>query len=128
MVLGDLIENRSKYWLSDVLSFRSDGDGRSGCVSSMMSVIERVKSEQTVDVFQTVKLIRAKRPGAVDTLVSCSTFLFQVTPQKTRWCIQILSVLLCAVRTAKLINKITEGKKYTVTPNTKVVFCFEKYY
>ena len=36
-----------------------------------MSVIERVKSEQTVDVFQTVKLIRAKRPGAVLTLVSC---------------------------------------------------------
>ena len=37
-----------------------------------MSVIERVKSEQTVDVFQTVKLIRARRPGAVDTLVSYS--------------------------------------------------------
>ena len=36
-----------------------------------MSVIERVKSEQTVNVFQTVKLIRAKRPGAVLTLVSC---------------------------------------------------------
>ena len=36
-----------------------------------MSVIERVKSEQTIDVFQTVKLIRAKRPGAVLTLVSC---------------------------------------------------------
>ena len=35
-----------------------------------MSVIERVKAEQTVDVFQTVKLIRARRPGAVDTLVS----------------------------------------------------------
>jgi len=35
-----------------------------------MSVIERVKSEQTVDVFQIVKLIRARRPGAVDTLVS----------------------------------------------------------
>ena len=35
-----------------------------------MSVIERVKTEQTVDVFQTVKLVRAKRPGAVNTLVS----------------------------------------------------------
>jgi len=50
----------------------SDGVGRSGCVSSIMSVIERVKAEQTVDVFQTVKLIRARRPGAVDTLVSTS--------------------------------------------------------
>jgi len=37
-------------------------------VSTIMSVIERVKTEQTVDVFQTVKLIRARRPGAVDTL------------------------------------------------------------
>ncbi|KAL9950698.1 hypothetical protein ACROYT_G043239 [Oculina patagonica] len=46
----------------------SDGVGRSGCVSTIMSVIERVKTEQTVDVFQTIKLIRAKRPGAVDTL------------------------------------------------------------
>ncbi|XP_022796921.1 receptor-type tyrosine-protein phosphatase alpha-like [Stylophora pistillata] len=46
----------------------SDGVGRSGCVASIMSVIERVKIEQTVDVFQTIKLIRAKRPGAVDSL------------------------------------------------------------
>ncbi|XP_027042748.1 receptor-type tyrosine-protein phosphatase epsilon-like [Pocillopora damicornis] len=46
----------------------SDGIGRSGCVASIMSVIERVKIEQTVDVFQTIKLIRAKRPGAVNTL------------------------------------------------------------
>ncbi|KAJ7357741.1 hypothetical protein OS493_023214 [Desmophyllum pertusum] len=46
----------------------SDGVGRSGCVSSIMSVIERVKSEQTVDVFQSIKLIRAKRTGAVDTM------------------------------------------------------------
>ncbi|XP_066015608.1 receptor-type tyrosine-protein phosphatase F isoform X2 [Pocillopora verrucosa] len=45
-----------------------DGTGRSGCVATIMSVIERVKTEQTVDVFQTVKLVRAKRPGAVNTL------------------------------------------------------------
>ena len=52
------------------LSFYSDGTGRSGCVATIMSVIERVKTEQTVDVLQTVKLVRAKRPGAVNTLVS----------------------------------------------------------
>ena len=51
--------------------FFRDGVGRSGCVATIMSVIERVKIEQTVDVFQTIKLIRAKRPGAVNTLVSC---------------------------------------------------------
>ena len=54
----------------------SDGIGRSGCVASIMSVIERVKIEQTVDVFQTIKLIRAKRPGAVNTLVRLAPFLF----------------------------------------------------
>ena len=54
-----------------ILCFFSDGVGRSGCVATIMSVIERVKIEQTVDVFQTIKLIRAKRPGAVNTLVSC---------------------------------------------------------
>ena len=80
LVLGDSIESRSRCCLNDVLFFHSDGDGRSGCVSSIMSVIERVKSEQTVDVFQTIKLIRAKRPGAVDTLVSCSAFLFLKVP------------------------------------------------
>ena len=50
--------------------FFSDGVGRSGCLATIMSVIERVKIEQTVDVFKTIKLIRAKRPGAVNTLVS----------------------------------------------------------
>ena len=34
-----------------------------------MSAIERVKTEQTVDVLQTIRLTRAKRPGAVTTLV-----------------------------------------------------------
>lgn len=82
LVPGDSIENRPKYGLNYVLFFHSDGDGRSGCVSSIMSVIERVKSEQTVDVFQTIKLIRSKRPGAVDTLVSCSAFLFEITPSQ----------------------------------------------
>ena len=37
-----------------------------------MSLIDRVNTEQTVDVFQTVKLMRARRPGAVDILVSLS--------------------------------------------------------
>ena len=57
------------FWLLSL--FFRDGVGRSGCVATIMSVIERVKIEQTVDVFQTIKLIRAKRPGAVNTLVSC---------------------------------------------------------
>ena len=74
--LAHKIEGVSRVSISNAsvlllcLVFYSDGVGRSGCVSTIMSVIEQVKIEQTVDVFQTIKLIRAKRPGAVDTLVS----------------------------------------------------------
>ncbi|RMX56303.1 hypothetical protein pdam_00021645, partial [Pocillopora damicornis] len=55
-----------------------DGVGRSGCVATIMSVIERVKIEQTVDVFQTIKLIRAKRPGAVNTLLKSFFYFIKV--------------------------------------------------
>ena len=55
-----------------VIFFYSDGVGRSGTVSTIMSAIERVKTEHTVDVFQTTKLIRVKRPGAVANAVRYS--------------------------------------------------------
>lgn len=45
----------------------SDGVGRSATLAAIMSAIEKIKTEQTVDVFQTIKLIRVKRPGAVTT-------------------------------------------------------------
>ena len=57
-----------------------------------MSVIERVKIEQTVDVFQTIKLIRAKRPGAVNTLVRLAPFLFTFIFIKGRYKGKILLV------------------------------------
>ncbi|XP_022810230.1 receptor-type tyrosine-protein phosphatase S-like, partial [Stylophora pistillata] len=64
-----LLEQSQQQSGDGVIVFQcSDGVGRSGCVATIMSVIERVKIEQTVDVFQTIKLIRAKRPGAVNTL------------------------------------------------------------
>ena len=50
----------------------SNGVGRSGTVAAIMSVIERAKCEQNIDVFKAVKLIRVKRPGAVETMVSLS--------------------------------------------------------
>ncbi|XP_067028426.1 receptor-type tyrosine-protein phosphatase S-like isoform X2 [Acropora muricata] len=46
----------------------SDGVGRSATVAAIMSAIEKVKTEQTVDIFQTIKLLRVKRPSAVTTL------------------------------------------------------------
>ena len=61
-----------------VIFFYSDGVGRSGAVSTIMSAIERVKTEHTVDVFQKTKLIRVKRPGAVTNAVRYSTlFVFR---------------------------------------------------
>ena len=47
----------------------SNGIGRSGTFCAIYSTVERLKIEQVVDVFQTVKLLRTKRPGAVETLV-----------------------------------------------------------
>lgn len=50
--------------------FHSNGVGRSGTFCAIASTLERVKQEQVLDVFHTVKSIRASRPGAVETLVS----------------------------------------------------------
>ena len=47
----------------------SNGVGRSGTFCAIVSTLERVKQEQVLDVFQTVKSIRTNRPGAVQTLV-----------------------------------------------------------
>jgi protein tyrosine phosphatase len=52
-----------------VLSFNSNGVGRSGTFCAIASSLERVKQEHVLDVFQTVKNIRVNRPGAVQTLV-----------------------------------------------------------
>lgn len=49
--------------------FHSDGVGRSGVAATVMSAIEKLKNEQTVDVLQTVNLIRVKRPFAVSNVV-----------------------------------------------------------
>ncbi|XP_046853383.1 receptor-type tyrosine-protein phosphatase delta-like isoform X2 [Xenia sp. Carnegie-2017] len=43
----------------------NDGQGRSGTFAALCSVLERVKIEQVVDVFQTVKALRIQRPGVV---------------------------------------------------------------
>ena len=51
----------------------SNGVGRSGTFCTIVSTLERVKQEQVLNVFQTVKSIRANRPGAVQTLVSIYT-------------------------------------------------------
>ena len=46
-----------------------DGASRSGLVCAMSYVIERLKVEQDVDVFQSVKHIRINRPQLIPTVV-----------------------------------------------------------
>jgi len=61
-----------------VLCF-SNGVGRSGTFCAILSIIERLKSEQVMDVCQSIKVIRVNRPKAVDSKVRAvvhSYFLF----------------------------------------------------
>ena len=61
--------NKSKSMFSLSLTLCSDGVGRSGTFCAIYSILERVKLEQVVDVFQAIKVIRVRRPLAVETLV-----------------------------------------------------------
>ena len=56
-------------YLSIYLSI-SDGLSRTGTFCASFTVLERVKAEQVVDVFATVKSLRIQRPGLLKTLVS----------------------------------------------------------
>ena len=47
----------------------SDGVGRTGVFCALGTVLERMRSEGVVDLFQTVKLLRTQRPGMVQTQV-----------------------------------------------------------
>lgn len=50
----------------------SDGLGRTGTFCTLYYVLDRVKTEQVVDVFQAVKTLRIQRTGLVDNVVSTS--------------------------------------------------------
>lgn len=50
----------------------SAGAGRTGTFCALSTVLERVKAEGILDVFQTVKSLRLQRPHMVQTLVSGS--------------------------------------------------------
>lgn len=49
--------------------FHSAGAGRTGTFCALSTVLERVKAEGILDVFQTVKSLRLQRPHMVQTLV-----------------------------------------------------------
>ena len=53
-----------------VMIINSNVLGRTGTFCVIFTVLERFKVEQVIDVLQTVKLLRTKRPGIVEDLVS----------------------------------------------------------
>ena len=52
----------------------SDGAGRTGTYIAISNLLERMKIEQTVDVFQAIKIIRGVRPQFVETPVCMRYF------------------------------------------------------
>ena len=52
------------------LLYLSDGAGRTGTYIAISNLLERMKTEQVVDVFQAVKIIRGTRPQFVENVVS----------------------------------------------------------
>lgn len=56
--------------MSQCVCVCSAGAGRTGTFCALSTVLERVKAEGILDVFQTVKSLRLQRPHMVQTLVS----------------------------------------------------------
>lgn len=50
----------------------SAGVGRTGVFITLSIVLEKMRHEGVVDVFQTVKTLRTQRPGMVQTEVRCA--------------------------------------------------------
>ena len=66
--------------LSLSLSHLSAGVGRTGVFCALSNLIERLKTEHVMDVFQTVKMLRQKRPAMVQTKV-CFFFNMSIFKQ-----------------------------------------------
>ncbi|KAK2569595.1 Receptor-type tyrosine-protein phosphatase delta [Acropora cervicornis] len=57
----------------------SDGVGRTGVFCALCIVLERMRCEGVVDLFQTVKLLRTQRPNMIQNQVGISQSLFGLT-------------------------------------------------
>ena len=53
-----------------LVSFCSDGIGRTGAFICLHAQIERLKTEGVIDCFQFIKSARLNRPGLVQSVVS----------------------------------------------------------
>jgi protein tyrosine phosphatase len=66
--------------------FFFQGAGRTGVFLTLSIVLERIRYEGVVDVFQTVKLLRTQRPALVQT---------EVKKKKINFCYFLISYLFC---------------------------------
>lgn len=62
----------------------SAGVGRTGVFITLSIVLERMRYEGVVDIFQTVKMLRTQRPATVQTEVSEPSFTIIITITNTR--------------------------------------------
>ena len=72
---SELLQNMFKACNILVVLLNSAGVGRTGVFCALSVLIERLKSEAVVDVFQTVKQLRAQRPAMVQTKVRSASAL-----------------------------------------------------
>ncbi|KAK3747783.1 hypothetical protein QZH41_010673 [Actinostola sp. cb2023] len=67
-IVDTVQKSQQKSGNAPVVAQCSDGVGRSGTFCAVYSLLERVKSEQVIDVLQVIKVLRLGRPKAVETL------------------------------------------------------------
>uniref|UniRef100_A0AAY4BJY8 Receptor-type tyrosine-protein phosphatase epsilon n=1 Tax=Denticeps clupeoides TaxID=299321 RepID=A0AAY4BJY8_9TELE len=93
----------------------SAGAGRTGTFIALSNILERVKAEGLLDVFQTVKSLRMQRPHMVQTVVSLPQMLYSARLQNTF----VLNIFLNRTNKKKRIKKITLCSPYVyhVSPN-----------
>jgi hypothetical protein len=68
-----------------ILALFRDGLTRSGLFCAISYMVERLKVEQDVDVFQSVKHIRMNRPKLIPNLVSSTTIFLILRSRLFCW-------------------------------------------
>lgn len=69
--------------LKTLFAFISAGVGRTGVFITLSIVLERIRQEGVVDVFQTVKVLRTQRPAMVQTEVKLVLLFISFTRIRT---------------------------------------------
>ena len=76
----------------------SAGVGRTGTFILLDSMLERMKAEDTVNVYEFLRNMRAKRVFMVQTLVCEYTMLITITTVISPKCVQLVCALLFLFR------------------------------